>query len=213
MQEKDPTADEAFAAAKALQQQSMQSAAGDQSAAQAVDGFVPKARPTIAFKAKANNQSQSSRRSDGQAAASTSLSAKGKRPVAQGQFAAGGHEGADGPHPRASSGSNAAAVARPVSEASISAQQVDTMSQQMQAASVSEESQGLESGSQQHLSSSTSLAVPADAPIIEFEIDDAEGPLEGAANDLSSRFGRLKVSPHLGAATLCPHVTCMCTSM
>ena len=32
------------------------------------------------------------------------------------------------------------------------------------------------------------------APILAFEIEDADGPLEGAASDLSSQFGRLKVS-------------------
>lgn len=33
----------------------------------------------------------------------------------------------------------------------------------------------------------------ADAPILSFEVDDAEGPLEGASNGLASQFGRLKV--------------------
>ena len=47
-QEKDPSAAEAFAAADALKKQSMQSAAGDQTAAHAVDGFVPKIRHTNA---------------------------------------------------------------------------------------------------------------------------------------------------------------------
>ena len=32
-----------------------------------------------------------------------------------------------------------------------------------------------------------------DVPILSFEIDDAEGPLEGASNGLASQFGRLKV--------------------
>ena len=35
-------------------------------------------------------------------------------------------------------------------------------------------------------------------PIFEFEIDDAEGPLEGAAHDLSTQYGRLKVTCILG---------------
>ena len=47
-QEKDPSAAEPFAAANAFKQQSMQSAAGDQAAAHAVDGFVPRIRHTNA---------------------------------------------------------------------------------------------------------------------------------------------------------------------
>lgn len=48
LQEKDPSAAEAFAAAEALRKQSIQSTAGDQTSAHAVDGFVPKARLTNA---------------------------------------------------------------------------------------------------------------------------------------------------------------------
>ena len=48
LQEKDPSAAEAFAAADALKKQSMQSAAGDQTATHAVDGFVPKIRHPLA---------------------------------------------------------------------------------------------------------------------------------------------------------------------
>ncbi len=49
-------------------------------------------------------------------------------------------------------------------------------------------------------------ALPAGVPVISFEIDDAEGPLEGAANDLSSQFGRLKVTDCLHASPLgCKH--------
>ena len=41
-------------------------------------------------------------------------------------------------------------------------------------------------------------------PVISFELEDAEGPLEGAEHGINAKFGRLKVLPYLGERTLHP---------
>ena len=45
------------------------------------------------------------------------------------------------------------------------------------------------------LSSMASGNASAEVPVLSFEIDDAEGPLEGASSGLAAQFGRLKVIP------------------
>lgn len=208
IKEKDPSADEGFAAAAALRQQSAISAAGDQSAAQAVDGFVPKSRPTNAFKAKANLRKQAAVPDHGSSAdQSTTTSHLLPAPSA----AQGTSEAADIIAAPATCHSSAtAAVADTLQKGSCSngtadsahtttgsADKLHSQTKQLQATcSASHLSTvDVEESCKPALPNSLSQdsVLPAEAPVIAFEIDDADGPLEGAANGLSSQFGRLKV--------------------
>ncbi len=209
LQEKDPSADEAFAAAAALKQQSIITAAGDQSAAHAVDGFIPKPRPTNAFKAKASLRKQTASMSVS-AATQTDVEAshsKDTNPASVSSVQAAAATPADAlPNDTGSSFADAlpndtglSDSARSSCTAGNSAEQRHDWAQQPQSSPAPHQPVAQSGGSSQTdrqtvLGSLDLEALPAGAPVISFEIDDAEGPLEGAANDLSSQFGRLKVT-------------------
>lgn len=98
--------------------------------------------------------------------------------------------------------------ARSCCTASNSAEQRHDWAQQPQSSPASQQpaAQAAESSQPPLLGTPDLEALPAGVPVISFEIDDAEGPLEGAANDLSSQFGRLKVTDCLYGSPLgCKH--------
>ncbi len=201
LQEKDPSADEACAAAAALKQQSIIAAAGDQSAAHAVDGFIPKPRPTNAFKAKASMRKQAASMSvpSVSAATQTTIEASDSRdtnPARVSSVQAVASIPAEAlPHDTGSSDHAYSSCT-----ASNSAEERHDWAQQPQSNIASQPPVAQSGGSSQPpvLGSLELEALPAGAPVISFEIDDADGPLEAAANDLSSQFGRLKVAGYLG---------------
>ncbi len=213
LQEKDPSADEAFAAAAALKQQSIITAAGDQSAAHAVDGFIPKPRPTNAFKAKASMRKQAAMTDQSMpvlplsAATQTTVKAshsKDTNPTSVTSVQAVASISADA-LPKDTGLSD---KARSACTASNSAEERHEWAQQPQSSPASQQPIAQSGGSRQPplLGSLDLEALPAGVPVISFEIDDAEGPLEGAANDLSSQFGRLKVTDCLcGSPVGCKH--------
>ena len=223
LQEKDPSADEAFAAAAALRQQSLITAAGDQSAAHAVDGFIPKPRPTNAFKAKASMRKQAASMSVSAATQTTVEASHGKDTnparVTSVQAAAATPAGESDNTRSSCTASNSAEQenctlfsdhngsllrrqhgAMTIGHSPNSAEQRHDCAQQPQGSPASHQPVVQSGGSSQPplLGSLELEALPAGDPVISFEIDDADGPLEGAANDLSSQFGRLKVAGYLG---------------
>ncbi|KAL0032891.1 hypothetical protein WJX77_005051 [Trebouxia sp. C0004] len=200
IKEKDPSADEAFAAAAALKQQSIITAAGDHSAAHAVDGFIPKPRPTNALKAKASMRKQA-------AMSDHSMPVLPSTPAAQAPIKAyqsSSTKPASVTSVQAAASSSADALLKDTGSSgkacfsctgSNSAEQQHHRAQQPQSSPASQQPAAQPDGSSQPplLGNLDLEALPASVPVISFEIDDAEGPLEGAANDLASQFGRLKV--------------------
>ncbi|KAL3135542.1 hypothetical protein ABBQ38_006019 [Trebouxia sp. C0009 RCD-2024] len=215
IKEKDPSAAEAFAAADALRKQSMQSAAGSHTAAHAVDGFVTKPRPTngpsSALKAQKGPGAQQTghkehaRSRDSPTAVNTS--AVGAQP-----HAAAVQESVcappEDPATRLDSEcTSSTQLAFPSTEVDLSGSAEAAVTQDRGGLQTSEQPQQhrqqppqpqqQRQQQQQHsgeLSSVSSSAAPAEAPLLSFEIEDAEGPLEGASKGLAAQFGCLKVT-------------------
>lgn len=181
------------------------SAAGDQSAAQAVDGFVPKSRPTNAFKAKASLRKQAAVPDHSSSAdqPTTTSQLLPKPPADQGSSAAADKVGAptaqttpavpDTVQTGSRTNGTAGSARTSTGSAEHSYSQTDQLQPTCSASHLS--SLDVEQSSKPALPNNLSPdpSLPAEAPVIAFEIDDADGPLEGAANGLSSQFGRLKV--------------------
>ena len=225
VQEKDPSADAAFAAVKSLQQQSMQSAAGDTSSAVAVDGFVPRLKPNTAplrqpkpaasessqASAPQHTVSESSRSTCGQPQAqggdrdtsqptessvqqspSSSRSTAGNTlSKAQNSIA---HSGLSQPTPNSTP---------PLAEQPGTSDQTGTASRDHSARLNTNLQDDAAVPSDDGSSSAPTAAQPVlpgqveiDAhPVISFEVEDAEGPLEGAEHGINAKFGRLTVRP------------------
>ena len=184
------------------------SAAGDQSAAQAVDGFVTKSRPTNAFKSKASLRKQAvvpdRRSSVDQPKATTEVlpalsAARGTSEAADtiGAQAASNSSAAAAAADTLQKGSSTNSTAGSARTSTGSAEHPHSQTEQLQPPCSTSHlsSVDVEQSSKPALPNSLShdSLMPAEAPVIAFEIDDADGPLEGAANGLSSQFGRLKV--------------------
>lgn len=211
LQEKDPSAAEAFAAATALGKQSMQSAAGCHTAAHAVDGFVTKLRPTSsAPKAQKGSGTQHTRHKEParlheSPIANNTLAGS---PQPHGQAVQGCVCPPEGPATRLDSDcTSSTQSASPSTDSGLSRSAEAAVTQDTGGLQASEQlqqhrqqhqqpQQQWQQQQQQHngdRSSMSSSAAPAEAPVLSFEIEDAEGPLEGASNGLAAQFGCLKV--------------------
>ncbi|DBA66827.1 TPA: hypothetical protein ACH3X2_001963 [Trebouxia sp. C0005] len=198
IKERDTSADEAFAAAAALKQQSIITAAGDQSASHAVDGFVPKPRPTNAFKAKASMRKLAAKpdqampvlplSTPAHTTVKSSLS-KDTNPACVAAAQAVASSSADA-LPQGTGSRSSCTASSPTEE-----ERRDWAQQPLSSPASQQPVVQSDGPSQPPVLGSLHLdTLPAGVPVISFEIDDADGPLEGAANDLSSQFGRLKVT-------------------
>ena len=188
LQEKDPSADEAFAAAAALKQQSMHSAAGDQAAAHAVDGFIPKSRPTKAPTPQPGISSQPKQAAARRVTFEQLSSPSPERRV--GDTSAGISQPEQAELDSQQDKEPIPSRQSPVSNGSLAMPSTPAMSD----ADTANHSQNLHSQQQQHDAQVTSGSVLTDtAPILSFEVDDSESPLEGSSHGLAAQFGRLKV--------------------
>ena len=202
----------------------MQSAAGEQSAANAVDGFIPKSRPSNAPRPKAHPNSSRKQPIPKQVKFELPNSASAQSTEADTlvRLEQTAHEETTGPAFRqdsdCTSSSQVQGPEQPCSRSKTSEHQPGWSAGQSQDLS---EHQGLstpeqpahtESQEKTHDGAGQSLeateekqqgcglpatasepAHSAGAPILSFEIEDADGPLEGATNGLASQFGCLKV--------------------
>ena len=220
LQEKDPSADEAFAAAKAMQQQSMQHAAGDEDAATAVDGFVPKFKPEKQLAKRLSSANSKANPKDSHSASEHYISeaavpnTSGVKQVCtqdadgflgqqngltpQDQSQAHSDDGIHPSRPPKHSSSSAGATQSNVVQFGFqdSKHLARISSTDPHAAAAAQSSS--DSGQGQAASSEPATVVELEAssgprPVLSFELEDAEGPLEGAAHGINAKFGRLKV--------------------
>ena len=185
MQEQDPSADEAFAAARHLQEQGMQSTAGVSTSAMAVDGFVPKFQPKKGsyHQPKAVSQSGSAQPSN----ASQDSALHCTPPNLQ-----------------------RAKDLEQVHTATV-IQTARLMSNGTDAAELASGSSGAAGSSVQPASAGPDGA--GSQPVISFELEDAEGPLQGAEHGINAKFGRLKVLPCPGGRILHPSQPTSCVDV
>lgn len=175
-----------------------------------MDGFIPKPRPTNAFKAKASLLKQAPK--PDQAMPVLPVSAAAHTPVNAAHSKDINPAGVTPVQDVASSsadalpkGTGSSDKARSSCTAGNSAEEerYDQAQQPQSSPAFQQPAAQPDEASQPPLDLE---ALPAGVPVISFEIDDAEGPLEGAANDLSSQFGRLKVTDCLYKCPLgCNH--------
>ena len=225
LQEKDPSADAAFAAAKSLQQQSMQSAAGDINSAAAVDGFVPKLKPSKAplkqpkpaspkpTQAPAPQHavinSSGSVPNQQQAEGSSCSTPQGNEPslkqsplnlrsTAGSTSQSTQKSEAHTRHSDPTAGSNPLLAGQPGTSAQTGSASGDHTARLKPNASVAS---GAAVASDDGSSSAQTVAEAGAQegtdlrPVISFEVEDAAGPLEVAEHGISATFGRLTVWP------------------
>lgn len=208
MQEKDPSADAAFAAAKAMKKQS---SAGDPVAAAAVDGFVPKLK-SKKLPARGLKQGSMAAKSTRNHAAS-----QPNVPVSQIQSTARYTQLPDQDMPRQDSSSAFQEEPWAVTETHLArirstdqhAATESTSSGKQSNAVLAEAADATEHGSgllarassdeDQGQTGPLQHVAPAEHdrasnPVLCFELEDADGPLEGAEHGINAKFGRLKVN-------------------
>lgn len=175
-----------------------------------MDGFIPKPRPTNAFKAKASLRKQAAK--PDQAMPVLPWSTPAQAPVKASHSKDTHPASVTSVQAVASSSADALPIGTGSSDkarCSCTAGNPAEEEQHDRAQQPQKSPASQQPVAQPDASSQPPLdleALPAGVPVISFEIDDAEGPLEGAANDLSSQFGRLKVSDCLRESPLgCRH--------
>lgn len=208
----------------------MQSAAGDQTAANAVDGFIPKSRPTNAPKPRALPSSKRKQPASKQVSFKLPNSASVQSTGEDTSASVKQTERAEPTGPahwedsQCTPSSQAQEAEQPFDRFKTTGQQpaqstekyqelserqgVSTPQQpaciESQAETEAEALDGTGQGQSHGVSReqyqtsgppvlAPEAAEPAEAPVLSFEIEDADGPLEGAANSLASQFGCFKV--------------------